>query len=973
MNLDNREPEKDNGIVYKTVLLGKGGSFLIPENLIPMPVRRPKGLGAYLFFLMAAATLVARFGPGSAGFAADSGIPGFGGRLGGDDVSDDSGETASSSGMAGLLGEGIDFRGGMLDWEEDDDGHRVAILRNYAVVILPQVTISARNMILNVELQEIYAEGDVVFDEPGGNSFYCDQMTFNYNEWTGLAKNIRIKMDNKNVTLPVKDFLDDAPSTALTRPESLSAGDQAGPLRRMYVQAQELRAHNADTFELIDAKITPDSFARPKWYFRSPAALLRRNEKIESYHNTVNIGKFPVVYFPYLIRDLKYDWPWMRVSGGYSGDHGYFAQTQWGWRLNPDPDSYFRLDKVIFDLDYFTKRGVGVGTELEYSVGHWESLGKLKLYGVWEYAISEGNDYERSINDNADKIYLNTTNVYGQPIPFHNSLYRHDFRWAVDWQHYQQLNELWDIRAEAHLYHDRDYLKDYDSWRYWNEKEPENSIDIRRLDRLWELEFVASSRLSNKWMTQSDYYPEVRLTIPGLQLGTLPLFLKDDMRIGVVDKHFDNDAVHYQFLRRDGIWGLDEWGQSNSRLWNKGNYGSIFRAHNELRLEAPIHIAEAFTVKPWVGLRTTYYSKTLGDPVSDEYLLTHPNAVWNGIPYNSDYEARRLGVFTPGQLHARGGGEAQFAVPFGLDLSTRTYTVFGAHDQWRLTTEPVISYLENPHSRLDYNKDIFPIDEFDVYNRQRRFGFELHNKLQRRYYENSSGPDVPTRDILDFSLRFYYYPIEEQRMLLNYNRRLTELAFDVVYRPIERLTLSSSIDYDTADNTIDRGIFTVDWRLSNLFRVIATHYHYRGDYWKYPTNDYSSQTYLALRTKLWNDSSHYTLETAVAYEWRDSNEWKNSHTGVRHGFNQYRVTLFRDLDTFELSLSYVRNRYNDNHGVYFTLAPKSFMGVDRPPPTYSPVLEELGDGRYGKTSQYAMSDAYVDAPVIDADLKDVEF
>ena len=863
---------------------------------------------------------------------------------------------AGESGMGGFLGEGIDFKGGMLDWEEDDEGHRVAILRNYAVVILPQLTISARNMVLNVELQEIYAEGDVVFDEAGGNSFYCDQITFNYQEWTGLAKNIRVKVENQGVTVPVRDFLDQQPSASMRDSSSLNDfGDNPNILKRMYAQGSELRAHDYHTFELIDAKITPSAFAKPHWYFRSPAAILRRKEKVEAYHNTVNVGRFPLLYFPYLIRDLQYDWPWMRFTGGYTGDYGVFARTQWGWRLAERPNAYLKMNKIIFDVDWFSRRGVGLGVETTYKVGDLDSLGKLKIYGVYEYAISKGRDLERAQEDNEDKIYWWHPN-------YEPSLYRKDMRWAIDWEHYQQLNELWDVRAEVHLYHDRDYLKDYDSNRYWSAKEPENSIDVRRLDKHWELEFVASSRLSNKWQTAADYYPEVRLTVPGYQLGNTPLIFKDDFRMGIVNKHFDEDEV---FFGRDQAWGLFQrdpvTGLSASRLHEKGDYGTMFRAFNEATLELPLQMWNIFTLKPWIGLRTAYYSETLGTPK----------------PYNemspTDQFYHYWGIYTPGQLGSKGDGSTYYAVPMGVDLSTRTYTLFGAHEQWRLITEPVVSYLENARPKLNSKRDLYPIDYYDEYAQQRRIGVELHNKLQRRYYEHSSPDLIPQRDVLDLNLAGYHYPREKDRDEVNYGFKWSELVMDVVFRPTARLALSASVDYDLHDNTVNRGMFSADWRLGSLFRIYMAHYHYRGNYWRYRYADPSSETYLALRTKLWNDSSRYSVEGAVGYEWRDSNEWQTSRTGVRHGFNKYRFSLYRDMDTFEMSISYMRNRNEDDHGVFFNLAPKSFMGYERPQPSYSVEVDTLADGRYPEAVRYLGSGYPIDGPVADADLKDVQF
>ncbi|MCC8179845.1 MAG: hypothetical protein LIP23_02905 [Planctomycetes bacterium] len=871
-------------------------------------------------------------------------------------------------GMGDFLGEGIDFKGGMLDWEEDDEGRRVAVLRNYAVVILPQLTVQARNMVLNLELQELYAEGDVLFEETNGNSFYCDQITFNYSEWTGLAKNIKVKMDRQGVELPVRDFLDDTPSTSLSNAGGMgsinSTSDVApGAVRRMYVQATELRAHDRYTFELIDAQISPSSFARPHWYFGSPAALLRRTEKIESYHNTVRVGRVPLLYFPYLIRDLQYDWPWMRASGGYSSNYGVYLRTQWGWQPNIRESSYIQTDKIILDLDYFTRRGVGIGLETTYKAGPLESLGKLKVYGVYEFAISDSRDLDRALNKNQDRIYRR----YGNWEP---SLYKDDFRWAVEWEHYQRFNEFWDVRAELNLYHDRDYLRDYDIAKYWNAKEPTNSIDIRRMNRTWELEFVAQARLANKWQTTPEYYPEMRFTLPGMQIGELPLFLKNDFRMGLVNRRFDEDEYFYTRNNANGFFALDDYGLPTSRLYDRDNYGTFFRAFNEMRLEAPIKVADIFTIKPWVGLRTAYYGDTVGTPFSHDEIMS-----WNtpGNPRLQDYEAYNRGYFTPGQMRKKGSAETYWAVPFGAELSTRTYTIFGAHDQWRLINEPIISYLENTKPSLDYEREVLPVDRFDEYYRQRRFGFELHSKLQRRYFENSTNDNIPQRDVLDFNIGLFYYPKERDQNTVNHGSKYSEISTDIIFRPTNRLSLSASADIDVDDGTFNRANMSVNWRLSNLFRVVVSHYHYRGHYWKFPDARQSSQTHIAVRTKLWNDNSRYSLEAAAGYEWRDTSDPNTSRYGRRHGFNRYRVTLFRDLDTFELALSYVDDRNDDNKGVFFSLAPKSFMAYDRPPPTYSAVVETLPDGRYADSTSYLGRGYLIDTPVMDADLKDLQF
>jgi hypothetical protein len=345
-------------------------------------------------------------------------------------------------------------------------------------------------------------------------------------------------------------------------------------------------------------------------------------------------------------------------------------------------------------------------------------------------------------------------------------------------------------------------------------------------------------------------------------------------------------------------------------------------------------------------------------------------------------------------LRAEGGGRSSYAVPFGADISTRLYTIFGAHDQWRLISEPVLSYLENSRPKLDSREDLYPVDDFDEYFRQRRIGFELHEKLQRREYENAPGENIPQRDILDFNLALYHYPRRKDREEISRGYyslhtpvpslgdkylgnesdifRYSELSLDLIFRPTRRLSLSASGDYDLHDNSFNRAIVSVDWRLGSMFRAYISHYYYRGHYWRYATAEPSSQTHFAVRTKLWNDSSHYSIEGAVAYEWRNSSS-QNTSDGVRHGFNKYRLTVYRDIDTFELAFSYVRDRNGDDHGIFFSLSPKSFMGYDRPPPFYNAEVAPLAGGRYPEASRYLESGYRIDAPVADADLKDIQF
>jgi hypothetical protein len=69
----------------------------------------------------------------------------------------------------------------------------------------------------------------------------------------------------------------------------------------------------------------------------------------------------------------------------------------------------------------------------------------------------------------------------------------------------------------------------------------------------------------------------------------------------------------------------------------------------------------------------------------------------------------------------------------------------------------------------------------------------------------------------------------------------------------------------------------------------------------------------------------------------------------------------------------VRDRNADDHGVFFSLTPKGFMGYDNPPPGYSMEIEEVSDGRYSQAQRFLDDGYLIDGPVRDADIRDVQF
>jgi hypothetical protein len=621
------------------------------------------------------------------------------------------------------------------------------------------------------------------------------------------------------------------------------------------IHAREMRSIDRDHQEVIGAVITPSLFAKPHWGIYAASANFRKDEKVESYHNILRIRGIPVFYFPYLIKDLRYEWPWVRVSAGSSEEFGPFVYTKLGLDFDENIDRYLRLNKIFFDLDYRDKRGWAYGAELDYLTGNRRSLGFLDFYTT-EEEIDPADDWDRAWDRNLDATYRNHPD-------WEPSLYDDERRYTLSWWHQQDFTDRWDLRIEAHKQSDRDFLREYFEDRYNEEKEQQTSLDLRFLHDDFAFEVVAQKRL-NDWQTQSEYLPELRLSVPGLRLFDTNVYLRGDYRVGQVNRRYDELFFDYG-VQNDELAKLPAGEKETD---------TFLRAHQDTRLYAPLTLPGDFVLTPEIGARTTYYGETANGDESD----------------------------------------VSSAFLWGATLSNRFYGTF-ADGTVRHVFEPTISYMANEEPQLAPG-EIHYIDDIDAYDESHVFTVSLHNAIQSR----ASGR---TRDVLDVDIGFRVYPYEEERERLNWDRTVSDIYLDVVWRPTDSITLYGDALYDPEYTRFNR------WTAGANVYLLDTHVkvrntYKRGGHYRSPTGEDSLQTTLTLSRRLWNEDSNYRGQLSLTYEWRDTATYYS-------GLVEESITLFRDFDTVELGITYFRNERKDDHGIYVQLIPKGWVGIDRDP------------------------------------------
>lgn len=817
-------------------------------------------------------------------------------------------ERSSSDGIFANLFSSKDFKvvGGATRFLPSK---KAVIVRDYATIWLKGRRIRARNLVFFTETGKIYAEGDVAVEDKSGTYLNCDRMYFDTRDWKGRANNIRLRVTdegiNKTESVEEKDVrLGELTYEGNTEMVSSAEGgmDSDNPRLRMNVAAGETRMVSRNHFVATDVVASPSNYAVPHWSINSKAVSIRRDEKVEAYHNVFKVGKVPVFYFPYLVYDLKYNWPYYRTAGGYSDRQGAYWLNRVGWEFsNPETDEDgnpikrpFKFNDMYVDFDTRLDRGYGVGGEAGYVVDFLgKGWGSVKGYWTNEIYTTQAEDERR-----ADEDVEFRANDWLDHKGFERALYANKDRYMLEWEHYQQLTDELSLRGQTHWFSDRDFYKEYFYSDWAEDQEKLTNATLRYLNDHFVSEMVAQGRI-NDFRSQSEYLPEWRFNLPGLQVADLPLYVDSDTRAGLIRRRIDKMRN-----QMDLITEKDRTSRDGDTPW-------LGRVHNETTLSVPIDL-KYLTVRPWAGGRLEGYS--------------------NG--YNGYYEK------TDAKFNAAG--------MWGVDFSTRYYGLLD-NDHYRHTIEPTIKVygLEQPLVSRD---NLYYVDDIDNYRESHMTAVSLFQQLETR----TAGGG--TRKLATLDLGTGFIMDSEEASLYNNKKLMTDISLDAALYPVDALSLWGNMQYSLSGNNLTSAEIGADYWFNKRLRLFLNHsydsgYESENIYGTTDVGNASNLTTAALRTQLWNKHSHYSLEYAIGYEWNDdadsfiaSDGYRRG--GVTHGLQTQRITLIRDLDTIELGVSWIVDHANNSNSTFaVNLTPKGWMGVKRSPDTSYIKLDE-DYGRY---------------------------
>lgn len=426
---------------------------------------------------------------------------------------------AQASGPTDELPPGVILRAADGQGEvELDQRTQVATAHNGIVVLYGDSTLTARRARVNLDSTTVEAEGDVSVQRvgPDGRAVL----------WRGE----RIRYNYVDGTLSADEF-------RFGQPPFFAAG-------------RHLEGGKTNTVQTaVDAVLTTDDVADPDYKIKARSITISRDRTVTATDATAVIGGVPVMFFPSYSRTLtshKYFWT---AVPGYRSTWGAFALGAYhqNWSTNV---------QTSLELDFYSKRGPGIGPSVEYNLGRWG-----KGQGTFYYV----HDRDPGLDP------------FGQDNPNNRQ------RLALS----HQANPWDDFYATAALWQqgDPDIIRDFFQNEYReNTPQPLTYFEAEQLWKNFSLGVLVTPQV-NSFQPAVERLPEVFFNGARQQLGPTPLYYDSQSSVG-----------YYRFA--------------------SGDYGSLnyeaFRADTYHQLTVPYTLFGFLNVLPRAGARFTHYGEPTG-------------------------------------------------------------------------------------------------------------------------------------------------------------------------------------------------------------------------------------------------------------------------------------------------------------------------------------------------------------------------
>lgn len=400
---------------------------------------------------------------------------------------------------------------------------------------------------------EFMADNMVIFTEPG--AFSVEQETGNQ-IGSGNAQSVYfsgniVMTEGDRTTRADEVYYDFAKQRALVINATMRMFDQERGLP-IYLRAKKLGRVSKDIFEATDVQLTSSEFYFPQISMNSSKMVLLSGEALEQHYRLsekdketpdyeahlvgvdAKYGKYTFFKWPRIVTDFERpDTALSRLQVGDSSRHGTMVETRWHLaRLLGLKEPDWMESQLL--LDYYSKRGVGVGAEANYEKE--DAIGSIIGYVI--------ND------DGEDRLSRTRKNVAADE----------DLRGRFSFRHRQYLPEDWQLTTEVSYITDRNFMESFYRSEFYNDKGQETLVYLKRIRDNWGFSILGKIRI-NDFETMTEEMPSIEYHVAGQSFWNHRLTFYSDNQIARFREKFDeaatpgpqdtSDYYYYGFTRNE--------------------------------------------------------------------------------------------------------------------------------------------------------------------------------------------------------------------------------------------------------------------------------------------------------------------------------------------------------------------------------------------------------------------------------------
>jgi hypothetical protein len=305
-------------------------------------------------------------------------------------------------------------------------------------------------------IEAVYLCGDVVMTE-GLRSIRADEMYYEFGEKRGLAINATVRSFDVGRGIPI------------------------------YVRAAKVRQLAENKFAAEDVVLTSSEFYMPQISARASSVLVTDTTTMDQQAGQIKdssydiqmrdvrlkSGEMTIFYWPYVRSNLERpDVPFKSLRVGRDGILGTSVETRWylsrllGLREPEGTDG-------TFELDYYSKRGVGSGIDVDYAQEN--RLGHIIGY------IIDDRGKDRLGRDASRRDLKPDEGLRG---------------W-FGWVHRKFMPYNWQLTTGIDYESDERFVESYYRREFNTGEDRETYIHLKRIEDNWGLSFLGKARLNN--------------------------------------------------------------------------------------------------------------------------------------------------------------------------------------------------------------------------------------------------------------------------------------------------------------------------------------------------------------------------------------------------------------------------------------------------------------------------------------------